>query len=328
MKLNTRRLGFWVGLMATLFLVTTVAEARSRRRSRKRSRSASPARQAKRYFKKGKRHYKKERFEKAIAMFRKAYAILPHKNILLNIAICHAEMGEPVKAMVQLRVALKFAGRSANELLDPKEYRKLLDMQKRVAILKITAPDLRSVIYLNGESLGTSKMDRVLYPGSYLVEVRLDNQLKLRKTFKLEGGDRKSWYMKSWVSAAKGLPEPTEPSDKRGRGRRLHIAYIAVTAGITLLAGSALIGTAVKTEQLKDKYVSSGENPKYKREGERYRTATNVLAGVTAVAAVATGVLAIFTDWSIFKKSNAKKQTSVMPFTGPGTAGIVLTGRF
>lgn len=324
MTIQTRRLSLWVGFLATMVLMTSIADARKRRRRR----SVSPQRQAKRYFKKGKRHYKKERFEKAIAIFRKAYAILPHKNILLNIAICHAEMGEPVKAMVQLRVALKVAGKTAEQLLDPKEYRKLLDMQKRVAILKITAPNLRAVIHLNGESLGTAKMDRVLYPGSYLVEVKLDSKLMVRKTFKLAGGDRKSWSLQSWAPASTDAPEPARTSDSKGRRRGLHIAYVAATAGLTLVAGSAIIGTAVKTQQLKDEYVSSGLDPKYKEEGQRYRTATNVLIGVTAVAAVATVVLAIFTDWSIFSKQETDKKTTVLPFTGPGSAGLVLEGRF
>jgi len=324
MTRKTRRLGFWVGFLATLVLMTSVADARKRRRRR----SVSPQRLAKRYFKKGKRHYKKDRFEKAIQMFRRAYAILPHKNILLNIAICHAEMGEPVKAMVQLRVALKIAGKTAEQLLDPKEYRKLLDMQKRVAILEITAPDLRAVIHLNGESLGTAKMDRVLYPGSYLVEVRLDNKLMVRKTFKLAGGDRKAWNLRTWKSASTDAPETTRPYGEKRRGRGLYIAYVAAAAGLTLAAGSASIGTAVKTQQLKDEYVSSGQDPKYKEEGERYRTATNVLLGVTAAAAVATVVLAIFTDWSVFSKGKTEKKTTVLPFTGPGAAGLVLSGRF
>jgi len=326
MKIKTRRLGFWVGLLAAVFLTTSVADARRRRRSR--SRSVSPKRLAARYFKKGKRHYKKERFQKAIEMFRKAYAIIPHKNILLNIAICHAEMGEPVKAMVQLRIALKIAGKSANALLDPKEYRKLLDMQQRVAILKITAPDPRAVIHLNGESLGISKMDRVLYPGSYLVEVKLDRKLKVRKTFKLGGGDRKEWLMQSWVAATDNVPNSAGPSDRTGRGRRLHIAYVATTAGLTLVAGSAIIGTAVRTQQLKDKYISSGMDPKYKTQGESYRTATNVLVGITAVAAVATVVLAIFTDWSVLKKKETDKKTTVLPFAGAGTAGLIVMGQF
>ncbi len=322
MTIQTRRLSFWVGLLAAVFLMTSVADAR-RRRSR---RSSSPKRQAKRYFKKGKRHYKKDRFQKAIKMFRKAYALMPHKNILLNIAICHAEMGEPVKAMVQLRIALKVAGKSAEQLLDAKEYRKLLDMQKRVAILKITAPDLRAVIHLNGESLGGSTMDRVLYPGSYLIEVKLDNKLMVRKTFKLGGGDRKKWFIESWATA--GGDDPSTLGGATGRLGRLHIAYVAVTAGLTLAATGALIGTAVKTQQLKDKYVSSGNDPQYQREGERYRTATNVLIGVAAVSAAATVVLAIFTDWSVFKKSKDGTQTQVVPYTGPGTAGLVLSGRF
>jgi tetratricopeptide (TPR) repeat protein len=322
MRTQPSRLGFWVGLLAAVFLMTSIADARRRRRRR----SVSPQRQARRYFKKGKRHYKKERFEKAIRMFRKAFAILQHKNILLNIAICHAEMGEPVKAMVQLRLALKVVGKTAEELLDRKEYRKLLDMQKRVAILKISAPDPRAVIHLNGESLGTSKMDRVLYPGSYLVEVKLDNKLKVRRTFKLAGGDRKSWIIQSWKSVVAKPSEPQGPGGKGPRGRGLHIAYVTAAAGLTLAAGCAVIGTAVKTQQLKDKYESSGLDPKYKEEGERYKTATNVLAGVTAVAAVATVVLAIFTDWSIFKMSET--DTTVLPFTGPGTAGLVVTGRF
>jgi tetratricopeptide (TPR) repeat protein len=316
-----RRPAFWVGLLAAVFLLTSVAEARSRRRKR-----PSPAREAARYFKKGKRLYKKERFDKAIVMFRKAFATLPHKNILLNIAICHAEMGEPVKAMVQLRLALKMAGKTAEQLLDPKEYRKLLDMQKRVAILKITAPDLRAIIFLNGESLGSSKMDRVLYPGSYLVEVKLDDKVMVRRIFKLEGGARDHWNMESWATAAT-TPAETTKKPRRKR-RRLHIAYVAAAAGLTLVATGAVIGTGVRTEQLKDKFETSGGEPRYEDEGKKYRTATNVLIGVTVAAAAATVVLAIFTDWSIFKKSKEAPKATVLPYAGPGAGGLVVMGRF
>jgi hypothetical protein len=125
----------------------------------------------------------------------------------------------------------------------------------------------------------------------------------------------KNLSLKSWTSAAATVSAQGGSVGGTDRGRGLHVAYVAVAAGLTLVAGSAAIGTAVKYQQQKP-------------DGESYKTAAYVLAGVTAVTAVSAVVLAIFTDWSIFQQEPTGAKTTILPFTGPGSAGIVVTGRF
>ncbi|MFH2006346.1 MAG: tetratricopeptide repeat protein [bacterium] len=278
------------------------------------------------HFQRGKRLYRKEKFREAVAEFRKAFEILPHRNILLNISICHAEMGDPVESVVQLRAALRLAGKNAEELLDPREYAKLLKMKKRVAVLTVVAPDLGAVIFVNGESTGASKVDRVVLPGSYRVDIQLDGKTKVNRRFELKPGAEERWVIQDWDQVATQYVGPRKSKRRLGR---LHVAYVSAAAVLTLAAGLALVGTGVKTKSLDDEYAASGGDPDIKALGERYKTATNVLIGVTSIAAVTTVLLAIFTDWSLLKKKKkSASETTFAPIVGPDAAGFVWSGRF
>jgi hypothetical protein len=86
-------------------------------------------------------------------------------------------------------------------------------------------------------------------------------------------------------------------------------------------------GTGAKALQInrnfKDVYRIGGYvDTDLRDEGKMYQNITNGMWGVAAGAAVAAGVLAIFTRW---RRREKPARVSAAPLIGPGTAGFTFT---
>ena len=80
---------------------------------------------AKRYEKKGKRAYKKERWDEAIVSFELAYGLHPEPRYLFNIGRCYEQMGELFKAMEYVQTYADTV-KDAAEREDANEVREIL----------------------------------------------------------------------------------------------------------------------------------------------------------------------------------------------------------
>lgn len=280
---------------------------------------------ARKHFAKGSRHYSKERYKQAIAEFNQAYSLWKNPRILLNIAICYSEMGDAVKAVTFLRRALKTANDEQRAKLQKSVPPKLQARKGEVADLEVVMPNAAAEIYLNGELAGRSPVQRVVAPGTVRLTVKLNGQVKVTKTLELKAGERRTFSLEGWP--ATDAPKPPGRS-WRARLAKLPVYYVGAAALLTLVGLGALIGTAVRTEQIQDDYYANPSLDTHDK-GIRYRTATNVLIGVTVAAGVATGVLALFTDWKRlpWKKEQAAN-TLILPSVGPGGIGLSASGSF
>ena len=67
-------------------------------------------------------------------------------------------------------------------------------------------------------------------------------------------------------------------------------------------------------------------------KGIRLKNTTNAMVGITVTAMVATGVLAVFTNWKSFKKLFKKKEKAkafrIVPAVGPRGGGLFVTSDF
>jgi len=286
---------------------------------------------ARKHFAAGSKLYAAGKFKRAIVEFTEAYRYWKNRRILLNIAICHAEGRKRVEAITFLRKALVGADAATVAKLRAGSPDLLKRMEGEVAVLKVEMPDPAAEIYLNGKLAGKSPVEQVVLPGACKVEVKMHGLVKVQKTFQLAGGGQERWALTAWpVPVERRKPPGGTDKPKPGWRRlaKLPVLYFGIAAVVTLAGAAALIGTGVKTNQIEDDYHAN-PNLDTRAEGLRYKNATNAMIGVTAVAAAATVVLGIFTDWKkLLSKKKESASTTVAPHLGPGGAGLTVSGSF
>jgi hypothetical protein len=139
------------------------------------------------------------------------------------------------------------------------------------------------------------------------------------------------------ASPGNGEPAADRPSDGGGKGG-LSPTVFFISAGVTAVLGGVTIWSGIHTinnpgtEAIEKCRPEDGCNQKaLYDEGRANQSRTNILLGVTGVAAVTTGVIALFfTNWGGDDASQGeKKEARITPVIGVGngvTIGAV--GRF
>lgn len=94
------------------------------------------------------------------------------------------------------------------------------------------------------------------------------------------------------TAPARQQPNINTPAPSSG----LHPAIFGVTVGLFAVAGGVTIWSGVDTLSLNDRYLEEGDDAA-REPGMAAQDRTNVLIGVTIGGAIATTLVAIFTDW-------------------------------
>jgi len=100
--------------------------------------------------------------------------------------------------------------------------------------------------------------------------------------------------------------------------------FFFVGLGLTLASGAGLTASAIDTKNKHEAFELDPTSVDLKEEGERAEVRTNVMIGVTGALGLATGILAIVTDW----ESMSPDDTEVSLSFAPGPTGASLFGRF
>ncbi|MFH2005304.1 MAG: hypothetical protein ABI333_01840 [bacterium] len=265
---------------------------------------------------------KKRNLRQAIRFFEQAHRYWPRHEIQFNIAVVYLELKDKVKAATHLRSYLKYAT-SAERARLPLPLAKLLT---ETGVLRLQAPARDIAIWVDDRLEGMGKIEVVVLPGKRVVELRKGDRVLTRKTLDVTGGQTLVWTPETDVVERRrvaGGDGSTTPAD--GGRKKLHWVYFVATAGLAVVAGLTTIGTGVKTLQLHDDFKADPTNTNIQDEGNRFKTATNVLLGITAAAGITAAVLAFFTRWKKKEKSSAVK---VQPGVTPGGASVSLQLEF
>jgi hypothetical protein len=115
----------------------------------------------------------------------------------------------------------------------------------------------------------------------------------------------------------KGLGSNDSGSEGKPTRRTLSPWYFGVTAAATVGVTAGAIVSGVQAQQAGQDFEDGGNTQSLYDTANRLEIRTNALFGVAGGLAVATVVLAIFTDWKGGGKRKRAKVTS-----GPGTAGL------
>jgi hypothetical protein len=278
--------------------------------------------------------YRKEHFQQAAECFLAVHQLLPRRNTLLNAAIAYGELGDPLRASRYLVSAEKIAGEPADQILDPREYAKLLRLRRQVARLVIVPRNERDVVTVNGTPHQGKELDEIYAPGTYLVVVTSPDGTRVQRRLELVAGGESRWVLHAGTGQ-ETAPRRPSPDDDRERSRprrhraigRLPFGYFLGVSALTLACTVALAVTGAHTQVLRERYLAHGDLA-IRDEGIRYRTATNGLIGAAVVSGVAAVTLAVFTRWRKPARARDRGITAIAPWLGPEGGGVTVGGAF
>ncbi len=279
--------------------------------------------QARRYFSRGEKLFRRGRFSQAVEAFEKAYQFWGRREIHFNIAFSYARLNEPVRAVTHLRKFLRAASEPERRKIPPL----LRKMQQSVGVLIIRVPSEEARIYVDGRDEGSGHVEIVVETGMRMVEIRHGGKTVAKNEMDAEPGIEKIWELTELPGTE---PEPRPDPEPQPRpdpvpdpvrppiveeppSRGLHWAYFTATAGLAVVAAGVAGGTGFKTNSLRKDYE---DNPTRSTmdKGNTMRRVTNAMWGVSAGFAVGATVLAIFTEWR-------KPTQRIIP--GEGTVNVI-----
>jgi F0F1-type ATP synthase membrane subunit c/vacuolar-type H+-ATPase subunit K len=327
---RTRALGLvLIGIMTVSVLITSSPEPAVAQKYVPRKVKIK----ARKLLRKGRRAYKRKRFQKAVKYFLEAFKVWPRRELNFNISIAYGRLGDKINAVIYIRRFEKDA--SARELRSiPKWLREIKD---EVAVVNVQGPD-GSTIKMDGKVVGTVPSELVILPGMHLfVIIKPDGKRFAKRDWDVKPGLRKVWEVveprvvpvrpPTKVIVHRPITQPPPPPARKTISKWYTLTAIAVAAAV---AGAA-IGTGMMAKGLHEDYVANPTRST-REDGILMVNMTNALWGVSGVLLVGSVVLAVFTKWKSSPKESAKEKASTTPRielgVGQGGASVSVTGRF
>ena len=271
------------------------------------------------YFKRGVLLYEGDDFANAAEAFQVAYETLPHPAVLGNIAMCYDSAGKIPEAVTYYRRYFE----------TPVFSDKNGFMKERLESLAALVADLRircdrsCAIRVDGIERGKTAIQAVVMPGTHRVEGVVDDEVlsselisvKARQikamslVFPPEEEPEETAFVPTPVPVV--IPEPRQP--KLGTG-------FWFSSGMTVISLSLVTAFGTMTLNEKEDYrASNWTNAGAKEKGERYKTITNAMVGLTGASAAAALLFAL----SDFNGRRKSKRNAIDVSPGPGVGVAV-----
>lgn len=279
------------------------------------------------YFKEGERLFEEGSYAAAAEAFTRAYEIAPHPAVLPNIGLSHERAGNSLMALKRYKEFLATA--EMDDATADEIWSRIETLEASLGVLEISCPEGGCTITVDGEEQpipsGETSVSVTVEPGRHLVEgsglsgayrsVNIDVAAQQFKSVILE--------VDAPLETVEPEPEPEpEPVDE---GIRLGAPFFVAT-GVAVAGGIGIVAFGTRTLKASDTYEESGRlDEKAKRTGEDSKLATNVMIGITSVAAAAAVAFAIY-DLG-FKDKKGESEVAVAPLIGPAP-GIAVAGEF
>ena len=276
-----------------------------------------------------------KQFGPAADSFDAAFAQSQNFKYLYNAALARQKNNEPAKSANGFARYLKEAPPAAKER--PAAQKALAKLSPKLGQLVIEAKNATSLT-VDGEAMSPSMISSSIYalPGSHIVEAKFaegpTNQSATafagqKTSLVLVHPDPPSPSTTAVASednpdARRGSSETGDAEKKSSEHRKpLPPAVVYVGAGVTVLAGVIAVVEGLSVSSHKKDFDMNMTQANLDA-GKSAQTKTNIFLAVTGVAAVFTGVTAIFfVDWK-----GKDKSTTVKAGVGPGS--FTLGGTF
>ncbi len=273
------------------------------------------------YFKRGVLLYEGGDYAKAAEAFRVAYDTFPHPAVLGNIATCYDKAGKIPEAVSFYR---RYLQEPVDSHVNDSMNKRLNELSGLVAELAIKC-NLSCEIRVNGIVRGESEASVLLMPGKHRVEGAVKGTVLSSEMISLDAQEVKNLVLElKELNQLKPNPEykpqillvPRVPSVD-APSRMTPGGGFWFSTGMTVASLSIVTAFGSMTLSQKGEYQASGwTDSDSKERGERYRTVTNAMIGMSGASAFAALLFAI-TDIRSHKK---KKRTLVSASLKTGVA--------
>jgi len=303
--------------------------------------------QARELYKHGIKLYEQGEHKTAAEAFREAYRLRPSYKILFNIGQAEASSGRYGLAMEAFQQYL-VDGKDAVPT-ERKDYviGEIARMQQLVGELEVEAPE-NSSVYVDGVMRGMTPLTGpviVVAGTDHDVVVVHNNQQLLKEKFKVWAGrthtiEAEAIPEKKITPAPEPMPEPEEktaeqekeeePQEQVPEDEGLDQTYFWIGVGTTAAFGAVALSC---------NFVARDKNEEYKKnpskdlfnEVENIQNVGITFLALTGAALVTTGILAIFTDFSMGSEDEEGAEVSrniiIAPWMAQGSGGIrMITG--
>jgi hypothetical protein len=274
------------------------------------------------YFRRGVLLYEGKDYANAAEAFQIAYDTLPHPAVLGNIAMCYDRAGKVPEAVTYYRLYLK----------DPVISTRNSTMQARLDELSTLVSSLRiscnrnCEIRVDGINRGVSKTEVVVMPGQHRVEGVTENSVAASEMLQVQAREEKDVELQIplptppvppviFVTPAQDTPPipVAEPP--------LFSGGFWFAGGMTVVSVSLVTAFGTMTLSQKEDYRASEWTDKdAKDRGERYRTVTNAMIGLSGASAAAAVLFAV----SDINRRHKKNRVAVESASTMG-AGIAIS---
>jgi hypothetical protein len=274
---------------------------------------------AKKHFLRAKVALAQRLYDVAIVEMQKAYALWQHPVTLFNLALAHAAKGDVIEARRNLRRYQEATGRKEEKL--PALLREAME---KTGVLIVQVRDPEGIVFIDGVQVGRERVEVIVKQGRRVVEIRVGDRVARRRVIDVEGNDEKTWEVEKLVMPApEPLPTPSEPVGPKGLARlqRYHLAYFVSLAAVTTASLAGAAGVSGECLRLHREFARRPYDAELAERGQTMQTAANVLWGLAAVTAVATGAMAFFTRW---RRRPASERAQVLPVVVPGGAAVTV----
>jgi hypothetical protein len=273
-------------------------------------------------FKEGEKAYDAHEYAAAAASFEEAYTLAPHPDALLNAIDARRKAGE-------LRVAAQHCQRLIAEFPDAKQAsdakKRLADLTPKLGRIELVAKGDAKQIFI--DQFPAVPGEVFVDPGDHVIVATFDGK-EVEKRVSVVAGARATVLLEPapTQAAAEGGGAKEGPTGPRQGPQGpvtvgtedkqpIPIPVFFTGLGLTLVFGSVLVWSGMDTNSALNDFETNPTQKGYD-EGLSKEVRTNVFIGLTAAFGAATGVVAIFTEWSIDDEAKAAF------VVGPGSFGI------
>jgi tetratricopeptide (TPR) repeat protein len=240
---------------------------------------------------KGARAYREARYEEAIDLFRRAYQIEPHAELVYNLGQAYEKSGDVTRAVESFREYLKMSPNADDRAVVEARIKNLTHkLEASLPKLSVTSTPPGAQLAIDGKSAGVTPWVGPLAAGEHVISVRLSGYRDSERSVALSGPGTTDLDV---ALEPLGSMSPAPKDDVQDGG-----ASIGLPTWIAFGVGAAALGGALGFELARRGAEDDARNAPTQLEhqdrfadAEGHRDVARVLTGVGAAAVITGGVL-------------------------------------
>lgn len=304
--------------------------------------------EAKTHFERGLALVDEGKIADALEEFERAYALVPHPSVLLNIARAQADLGDPLRAVELLEGMLRDSGDTLEPALATAAREQLEQQRARLAVVTLDVSQDGARVLMDGRDLGPAPLAAPvrLNPGHHVVSTKHEALETISLPIDLAEGEQRVLLLSPPPRPAlppvaaltptlppSAHPEPAAPSAERGPAHRWQrpLGWSAVgLGGVGFVASAWLWGRAdAKHEQALEHCTPRCDDTARSLQHEAVQAAQLTTATLVAGAGLVAvgGVLVLMAPPSTRSPDAGTAQRRSITVV-PRPLGVVVEGNF